>query len=66
MRLPLSADHPVDHNVGGNSDDDTCKFLGFECGEANLDIQYITAVAQQVAHPSKTLTAQGLAWLSMA
>jgi len=40
--------HKVDQNIGGNSDDDTCKFLGFECGEANLDIQTIMAIAQGV------------------
>jgi tripeptidyl-peptidase-1 len=40
--------HAVDTNVGGNSDDNTCKYLGFECGEANLDIQTIMAVAQNV------------------
>ena len=40
--------HPVDVNIGGNSDDNTCKYLGFECGEANLDIQTIMAVAQNV------------------
>ena len=40
--------HPVDVNVGGNSDDNTCKYLTYECGEANLDIQTIMAVAQNV------------------
>jgi len=40
--------HKVDRDIGGGIDDDTCKFLPYECGEANLDIQYITAVAQDV------------------
>ena len=41
-------DQKIAKDFGGNVDDDTCKFLGYECGEANLDIQYITAIGQGV------------------
>ena len=40
--------HGVDHDIGGYSDDKTCEYLGFECGEANLDVQTIMAVAQEI------------------
>ena len=44
-RIPA---HPIDHDVGGHVDDDTCAFLPYECGEASLDVQYMTATAQAV------------------
>ena len=37
---------PVDTDVGGHSSDTLCKILANECGEANLDVQYMTAVSQ--------------------
>ena len=39
---------PIAADIGGNVDDNTCKYLGYECGEASLDIQYIIAQAQDV------------------
>jgi tripeptidyl-peptidase-1 len=44
----MAAPQPIAHDIGGNVDDNTCKYLSFECGEANLDIQYIMAQAQDV------------------
>lgn len=40
--------HPIDHDVGGHVDDDTCEYLPYECGEASLDVQFMTATAQAV------------------
>jgi len=38
----------VAKDVNGFMDDDTCEFLNFECSEANLDLQYITAIGERV------------------
>ena len=38
----------IARDIGGNVDDNTCKFLSYECGEANLDIQYIMGIGQDI------------------
>eukprot|EP00756_Hemistasia_phaeocysticola_P035160 Hpha_TRINITY_DN16566_c1_g3::TRINITY_DN16566_c1_g3_i1::g.134515::m.134515/K01279/TPP1, CLN2; tripeptidyl-peptidase I len=35
-------------DVNGFLDDQTCEFLSYECSEANLDLQYLTAIGQRV------------------
>jgi tripeptidyl-peptidase-1 len=41
--LPVA---PIAFNIGGNNDSLTCKIQSYKCSEANLDTQFITAVAQ--------------------
>ena len=44
----MAKPQPIAADIGGNVDDNTCKYLTYDCGEASLDIQYIIAQAQDV------------------
>jgi hypothetical protein len=43
--LPIT---PIAVNIGGNNDSETCVIQSYKCSEANLDTQFITAVAQDL------------------